>query len=96
VVVWAAPKGISLITFIGGGGQMSFEGAALPTKIFFQDKENEMNKIMSFIKSDKGATMAEYAVIAVLIIIIAIAAWTLLGQNITAAVNRIAGAVGGA
>jgi Flp pilus assembly pilin Flp len=59
-------------------------------------KENEMNKIMSFIKSDKGATMAEYAVIAVLIIIIAIAAWTLLGQNITAAVNRIAGAVGGA
>ena len=96
MVVWAAPKGISLITFIGGGDQMNFEGAALPTKIFFQDKENEMNKIMSFIKSDKGATMAEYAVIAVLIIIIAIAAWTLLGQNITAAVQRIAGAVGGA
>ena len=53
-----------------------------------------MNKIMSFIKSDKGATMAEYAVIAVLIIIIAIAAWTLLGTNITAAVNRVAGSLG--
>jgi len=55
-----------------------------------------MNKIMSFIKSDKGATMAEYAVIAVLIIIVAILAWTALGENITAAVEKIAGAVGGA
>jgi Flp pilus assembly pilin Flp len=52
-----------------------------------------MNKIMSFIKSDKGATMAEYAVIAVLIIIIAIAAWTLLGQKIVAAVQQVAGAM---
>ena len=52
-----------------------------------------MNKIMSFIRNDKGATLAEYAVIAVLIIIIAIAAWTLLGENIVAAVEQVAGAL---
>ena len=54
-----------------------------------------MNKIMSFIRNDKGATMAEYAVIAVLIIIVAIIAWTTLGENISAAVDQIANAVGG-
>jgi Flp pilus assembly pilin Flp len=52
-----------------------------------------MNKIMSFVKSEKGATMAEYAVIAALIIIVAFVAWQLLGNQILAAVNQVAGYV---
>jgi Flp pilus assembly pilin Flp len=52
-----------------------------------------MNKIMSFIRNDKGATMAEYAVIAALIIIVAFVAWQLLGNEILAAVTQVAGYV---
>jgi len=52
-----------------------------------------MNKIMSFIKSDKGATMAEYAVIAALIIIVAFVAWQLLGAQIQTAISEVAGYV---
>lgn len=50
-----------------------------------------MNTIMSFLKSRKGATMAEYAVIAVLVIVVAFIAFQVLGGGIQSTINTVAG-----
>ena len=51
-----------------------------------------MNTIMKLFKSRKGATMAEYAVIAAVLILVAIVAFTSLGATI---VDKIGSLVAG-
>ena len=52
-----------------------------------------MNTIMSFLRNRKGATMAEYAVIAAVLILVAIVVFTNLGAaivtNVTALVSKM-------
>jgi pilus assembly protein Flp/PilA len=51
-----------------------------------------MNTIMHFygmLKNRKGATMAEYAVIAAVLILVAIVAFTSLGSTIVAKINSL-------
>ena len=43
--------------------------------------------------SERGQTMAEYALIMALVVIVGLSAWALLGTNITAAINKIAACV---
>ena len=52
-----------------------------------------MNKIKSLIFDETGATAVEYGLLAALIAAAIIAAVTLLGTNISALFNRIAGAI---
>ena len=47
----------------------------------------------SLIRREEGQTLPEYGLIIFLVAIVAIAALTLLGTNLTALVNQIAGAV---
>jgi pilus assembly protein Flp/PilA len=49
-----------------------------------------LNKFLS-IKSQKGVTMIEYALIAALVAVVAITALTTLGVNLTAVFNNVAG-----
>ncbi|MCD6356343.1 MAG: Flp family type IVb pilin [Anaerolineaceae bacterium] len=51
-----------------------------------------MNTIMSFyqmLKDRKGATMAEYAVIAAVLILVAVVAFTSLGSTIVSKINDL-------
>ena len=45
------------------------------------------------IRENKGQTMAEYGLIVALVAVVSVAAWTLLGGNINATINSIAGSV---
>jgi Flp pilus assembly pilin Flp len=56
-------------------------------------KENEMNKLMSFVKSEKGATMAEYAVIVFMIILAVVAVFALLGGGIGSTIQAVVNAL---
>jgi pilus assembly protein Flp/PilA len=47
----------------------------------------------SLIRREEGQTLPEYGLIIFLVAIVAIAALTLLGTNLTALLNQIAGAV---
>ncbi|MEZ5692199.1 MAG: Flp family type IVb pilin [Rickettsiales bacterium] len=49
-----------------------------------------MKKIINFLKSEDGATAIEYALIAALISIVAIAAMTSVGQNVTNSFSTVA------
>ncbi len=51
-----------------------------------------LNKFFS-VKSQKGVTMIEYALIAALVAVVAIGAITLIGTNLTTIFNTIAGAL---
>jgi len=55
-------------------------------------KGAEMNTIYGMLKDRKGATMAEYAVIAAVLILVAIVAFTSLGSTI---VDKISSLVAG-
>ena len=55
-----------------------------------------MNFIKNLIRDEQGATAIEYGLIAALIAVVIIGAVTLLGENIDAAFNEVAGAIGGA
>jgi len=50
-----------------------------------------MNTIMSFLRNRKGATMAEYAVIAAVLILVAIVVFSNLGAAIVANVTSLVG-----
>jgi pilus assembly protein Flp/PilA len=52
--------------------------------------------IARFIQDEAGATAIEYGLIAALIAVVIIGALTLLGTNLSATFNTVAGAVGGA
>ncbi len=48
-----------------------------------------MNTIFMMLKSRKGATMAEYAVIAAVLILVAVIAFTSLGSTIVSKINDL-------
>ena len=45
------------------------------------------------LREARGQTMAEYALIVALVSVVSVAAWTLLGTNITSTINSIAGKI---
>ncbi len=49
------------------------------------------NKIMTFLRDQDGLTIVEYAVAAGLITLLVTAAFTLLGGNVSAVINAVAG-----
>ncbi len=52
-----------------------------------------LRKFASFVKKEEGQALAEYGLILALIAVVTIGALTLLGTNLTAILNQIAGAV---
>jgi pilus assembly protein Flp/PilA len=60
-----------------------------------QMEEMEMEKIRNFFKDESGATMVEYGLLVTLIAIAAIAGIILLGNNLLAMFNSVAGNVHG-
>ena len=44
-------------------------------------------------RETKGQTMAEYGLIVALVAVVSVAAWTLLGTNITGTISSIAGSI---
>ena len=53
-----------------------------------------MNTIKNYFKGDDGVTAIEYGLIAALIAVVIITAVTLIGTNLTAKFNEIAGELG--
>ena len=45
------------------------------------------------LRENKGQTMAEYGLIVALVAVVTVAAWTLLGTNVTATINSVAGKI---
>jgi pilus assembly protein Flp/PilA len=60
-----------------------------------EDKQpmSALSKAYIRVREDKGQTMAEYGLIVALVAVVTVAAWTLLGGNITATINSIAGSI---
>jgi len=56
-------------------------------------KINFFRKCFRFVRREEGQTLSEYALILVLIAVVAIVAITLLGNQITAVINSIAAAL---
>jgi len=52
-------------------------------------------KLYAMLKDRKGATMAEYAVIAAVLILVAILAFTNLGSQIASEIGRLVSGMGG-
>ncbi|MBX3277155.1 MAG: Flp family type IVb pilin [Acidobacteria bacterium] len=52
-----------------------------------------MNRIKNFFANESGLELTEYAVGAALIAVGAVIAFTLLGDNITAVINNLAGQI---
>lgn len=53
-----------------------------------------MNHIINFLKDEEGVTAIEYTLIAVLVSVVAITAWTAIGSNITSRNNQISSSIG--
>lgn len=53
-----------------------------------------VNALKRFWKDEEGVTMIEYSLIAALVAIASIAAWTTLGENIQSKMNSVATTVG--
>jgi len=56
---------------------------------------DKLTKIYLMLKDRKGATMAEYAVIAAVLILVAILAFTNLGATIASEIGRLVSGMGG-
>ena len=54
------------------------------------------SKLTAWAKDDKGASMVEYALLVVLIAIIALIAISIAGQNVSKAFSTVAGSLGAA
>jgi len=54
---------------------------------------NLSNKILTSLNRQKGATMVEYAIMVALIAVVAIAAVSLLGTNVSGTFNSVAGSL---
>lgn len=52
-----------------------------------------MNALMNLFRKEEGQTLSEYALILILIAVVAIVAITLLGEQITAVLTQIANAL---
>jgi pilus assembly protein Flp/PilA len=55
-----------------------------------------MKKLINFFKDEEGATMVEYGLMVALIAVVCIVAVALLGTNLSALFNDVAGHVGNA
>ena len=55
--------------------------------------QNVIGFFQKLFRNDDGQTLSEYALIIALVVVVAIAALTLLGGNITAMFQQIAGAI---
>jgi Flp pilus assembly pilin Flp len=55
-----------------------------------------INRLEELRQAERGQTMAEYGVILAVITVLVVGAVTLLSGNITGAITRVAGVVGGA
>lgn len=64
-------------------------------KIFETEGNIMIEKLMAFLRSEEGQGLAEYALILVLIAIVAIGALTALGTAITDVLNQIESGLGG-
>ncbi len=53
-----------------------------------------ISKLSRFLRDEEGLELSEYAVAGALLVLGTLAAFTLLGGNITTAINAIAGVVG--
>ena len=54
------------------------------------------NALVKFLKNEDGPTAVEYAVMLALIIVVCIAAITLLGNNASTKFSQVGGSIGGA
>ena len=54
-----------------------------------------MTAIRAFMRDESGLEMVEYAIAGALITATAVAAFTLLGENVATEINDLAGVVGG-
>lgn len=54
-----------------------------------------MEKIWRFLKDEEGTETVEWAIIAALLIVAAVAGWAALGQNVVDAVSQLVSATGG-
>lgn len=52
------------------------------------------NLLARFWKDEDGLTSVEYALLLVLIVVVAITAWRTLGTNVTSTVNNVANTIG--
>jgi len=55
-----------------------------------------MKRLMTFLRDEEGLTMTEYAIAGTLITLTAVVAFQLLGTNVSARINQIAGYLTGA
>ena len=55
-----------------------------------------IKKLVQFFKAEEGATMVEYGLMVALIAVVCVLAVTLLGTNLKAIFNSIAGTIGAA
>lgn len=55
--------------------------------------KNFKEKVVQFLRDEEGLELSEYAVAGSLIVLGAVAAFTLLGENITKGINLIAGKI---
>lgn len=58
--------------------------------------ENQMSKVLAFLKNESGATAIEYGLIAAGISVVIIAAVQLVGTNLNTTFNSVATALSGA
>jgi len=60
----------------------------------FGEKEvKKMKKLLAYLKNEEGVTAIEYGLIAALIAVVIITAVALVGTNLTATFNTIAGCI---
>ena len=52
-----------------------------------------VDRIRRFCRNEDGLTSVEYALLLALIVVVALATWQALGQNVTAKVNTVANAI---
>jgi Flp pilus assembly pilin Flp len=55
---------------------------------------NRVHQLWSrYNRKQSGQTMAEYALIIALVVVVGLAAWALLGTNISSTINSVAGCI---
>ena len=52
-----------------------------------------MKKIINFLKEEEGVTAIEYALIAALVTVVCVGAWTLLGTNVQTTIGKVSTAM---
>ncbi len=109
-VKFQQPRGRHQHRKSGGPGSGQFTAGSQISKLRQRSKENKETTTLKFLntinskiaeffhnaKDEAGQTLVEYGLIVALISIVAIAALTLVGSNVTDVFNSVAGELGGA